>query len=175
MFILKIRNSDITIIATDEKKKLKLNCNKFEKTNVILGVYKFKNSENCTINDQMLNSAKHYNKELIFENINLNIKKYQISNKTLELEQIREQEILINEIPLIEKIEVNSGKQIMTNIAIIISITTLIIILCKKPIITFIRRIRFKLTMGELSNAHTTESTNLNLTRQSQIGIPLTQ
>jgi len=60
------------------------------------------NSGNCTLNNQTLNNVKRYNKELIFENINLNLKEYQISNKTLELKQIHEQEILINEIPLIK-------------------------------------------------------------------------
>ena len=88
MFILKIRNSDITIIASNESKKLKINCNKFERTNTVLGVYRFKNSENCTINNQTFDNIKRYSRELIFENINLKIKEYQISNKTIELEQI---------------------------------------------------------------------------------------
>ena len=60
------------------------------------------NSGKCTLNNQTLNNVKRYNKELIFENINLNLKEYQISNETLELKQIHEQEILINEIPLIK-------------------------------------------------------------------------
>ena len=57
-FILKIRNSDITIIASDEGKKLKINCNKFERTNIVLGVYRFKNNENCTINNQTFDNIK---------------------------------------------------------------------------------------------------------------------
>ena len=48
MFILNIRNSDITIIASNEDKRLKLICENFEKTNIALRVYKLKNSENCT-------------------------------------------------------------------------------------------------------------------------------
>ena len=71
------------------------------------------NSGKCTLNNQTLNNVKRYNKELIFENINLNLKEYQISNKTLELKQIHEQEILINEIPLIKilmnKIKIRTG------------------------------------------------------------------
>ena len=108
--VLKIRNSDITIIASDESKKLKINCNKFERTNIVLGVYRFKNSENCTINNQTFDNIKRYSKELIFKNINLKIKEYQISNKTMELEQIRAQEILINEIPLIQNIDYDNDK-----------------------------------------------------------------
>jgi len=37
MFIFKIRNSDITIIANDESKELKINCNKFVRTNWVVG------------------------------------------------------------------------------------------------------------------------------------------
>jgi len=38
MFVLKIRNSDITIIASNRNEKLKLVCERFEETNVVLGV-----------------------------------------------------------------------------------------------------------------------------------------
>ena len=66
MFVLKIRNSDITIIANNKNKRLKKICDKLEKTNIVLGVYKFKNSGKCTLNYQTLDSIKHYNKKLIF-------------------------------------------------------------------------------------------------------------
>ena len=56
----------------------------------MLGVYKFKNNGNCTLNNQTLDNIKYCNKELIFENINLELKEHQISNKTLVLKQIQE-------------------------------------------------------------------------------------
>ena len=51
MFILKIRNWDVTVIASNEKNMLILIYENFEKTNVTLGVHKFKASENCTLNN----------------------------------------------------------------------------------------------------------------------------
>ena len=68
---------------------MKLVCEKFEKTSFVLGVYKFKNHENCTLNNQTLDKVKLYNKELIFENIDVGLKTHQISNTTLELKQIQ--------------------------------------------------------------------------------------
>ena len=80
MFVLKIKNSNITIIASNENKKLKLICEKFEETNIVSGVFRFENNGYCTLNNRTLHNIKYYNKELIFENINLELKEHQISN-----------------------------------------------------------------------------------------------
>ena len=99
MFILKIRNSDITIIASNTNKTLKINCENFEKTNVLIGVHKFRTNSNCTLNNQPLDNTKYYNKELMFGNIDSELKIDQINNKMLELRLIHETEILVNELP----------------------------------------------------------------------------
>ena len=171
-FLLKVRNSDITIVASNVNKKVKLNCENFERTNIILGVFKVKNSGNCTLNNKTLDNVKHYHKELIFGNINLELKNYQISNRTLELKEIQEQDILVNEIPLINNINEQSGKQIITNIIIITSILILIIIMYRKPLVAFIRHVRFKQALGEINNTQTTDPTIPNLTRPIQLEIP---
>jgi len=98
MFILKIRNSDL-IIASNTNKTLKINCENFEKTNVLIGVHKFRTSSNCTLNKQPLDNTKYYNKELMFGNIDSELKIDQINNKMLELRLIHETEILVNELP----------------------------------------------------------------------------
>ena len=167
----------MTIIASNKNKKLKLICEKFEKTNIVLGVYKFKNHGNCTMNNQTLDNTKLYNKELIFENIDLELKTHQISNKTLALKQMREQEIIINEIPLIQSISERNNEQTASNVIIIIIIIIILILLltiimCKRLLTALVRRVKFKQTMGELSNTQPATSALLNSTRHVQIEIP---
>ena len=137
----------------------------------MLGVYRFENNGNCTLHNQTLNNIKYYNKELIFENINLELKEHQISNKTLELKQIQETEILINEIPLILNIKEQSSRQIVFNIIMIILL--LMIMLCKRLLTALVRRVKFKQRMGELSNIQPATSAALNSSRHVQIEIPL--
>ena len=93
----------------------------------MLGVYKFKNHGNCTLNNQTLDNTKLSNKELILENIDLELKAHQICNKSPELKQMREQEIIINEIPLIQSINERNNEQTISNVIIIILILLLTI------------------------------------------------
>ena len=65
-------------------------------------------NDNCTLNNQLLDNVKYYNKELIFGNFDSKIRMDQINNKLLELKQIHETEILINELSSIENVSDNS-------------------------------------------------------------------
>ena len=151
---------------------MKLVCEKFENTSIVLGVYKFKNHGNCTLNNQTLDNAKLYNKELIFENTDVELKTHQISNKTLELKQIQNQDILFNEIPLIQIVNKRNNDQIVFNVMMITLILKLIIIICKKPLFALAKRVKSKQKVKELSNNQPVSSAQLNSTRVVQIGIP---
>ena len=54
-------------------------------------------------------------------------------------------------------------------IIIIILILLLTIGMCRKPVVAFIRHVRFKQTLGEINNTQTINSTASNLTRHIQL------
>ena len=127
-------------------------------------------NDNCTLNNQLLDNVKYYNKELIFGNFDSKIRMDQINNKLLELKQIHETEILINELSSIENVSDNSNEMSVYTI-IILALTIIIIIwLCKKPICNFVKRVKSNLTMGEINNCRTKNTTiALNSTRAEQV------
>jgi len=159
MIMLKIRNSDIAIIANDKNKTAKLSCDNYVKTKVILEVYKIKTNRNCSLNNQILEVSKYYNKEIMFENINVKLEENQLTNKTLEFKQISEQEIFVKELQTINNV---SDEKSQSTIYIIMAILIVIIIitLFKTQIIIAIKRVKRYLTLGELQSQNLSDSAN---------------
>ena len=159
MIMLKIRNSDIAIIASDKNETAKLSCDNYVKTKVILGVYKIKTNRNCSLNNQILEVTKYYNKEIIFENINVKLEKNQLTNKTLEFKQISEQEIFVKEFQTINNVS-DEKSQSTIYIIMAILIVIIIIILFKTQIVIAIKRVKQHLTLGELQSQNPSDSAN---------------
>ena len=104
LVILKIRNSNIAIIASNKNKTMKLTCANYVKTKNVIGVFKVKTDGNCSLNGQLLEISKYYNKKLIFKNVDIKMNKEQLTNKRLELKPISEQDIIIKELSAIENV-----------------------------------------------------------------------
>ena len=93
----------------------------------------------------------------------------------MELKQIQNQDILINEIPLIQIVNKRNNDQIVFNVMMITLILKLIIIICKKPLFALAKRVKSEQKGQELSNNQPISSAQLNSTRVMQIGIPWEQ
>jgi len=159
MFLLKIRNSDIAIIASDKNETAKLYCDDYVRAKTIIGVFKIKTNRNCSLNNQTLEITKYYNKEIIFENVNIGFKENQLTNKTLELNQISEQEIFVKELHTINTVS-DEKSQFVIYIVIIIIIVVITLIIFKKRIIITIDRVKRQLALGELRSQDPARSAN---------------
>ena len=171
MLMLKIKNSDIVILASNRNVTAKLHCNDYVIAKTIIGVYKVKTNKNCTLNGQKLEIAKYYNKEIVFEDVNVNFEKNQLMNETIELNQISEQNILIKELHTINDIRKEEPKFIICIVLIIISMaimTTCVIF--KKRLCAAINHVKRHLALGELRRHHPTASAETRDNRCVQTG-----
>ena len=164
MFLLKIRNSDIAIIASDKNETANLFCDDYVKTKIIMGVFKIKTNRNCSLNNQTLEITKYYNKEIIFENVNIKFEENQLTNKTLKLHQISEQEIFVKELHAIDDVRKEKSHIVMYTLLIII-IVVITLIVCKKWIFITINRVKRQLALGELRNQEPATSARISNTQ----------
>lgn len=125
--IIKVKDSNIVIIASNINQNLNIKCKDYEKHKQIIGIYKFKTDKNCVINEYNLENYAVNSKEIIFENYDFKIENKQLSNKTFELKQIDKQNVIVNEVPKIQKIKVENHHSIINSV-IIITILILIAI-----------------------------------------------
>ena len=160
MFILKIRNADIAIIASNRNVTANLYCDDYIKAKIIIGVFKIKTNKNCSINNQTLETTKYYNKEIIFENVNVNFEESQLMNNTLELSQINEQDILIKELYTISNVR-NDKSQFAIYIIVIIIIVIMVFLIFKNCIFATIVRVKRQLALGELRSHNPTASAEI--------------
>ena len=153
LIIQKIRNSNIVIVASNINVTMNIICNDYDKTKVVLGVFKIKTEKNCSLNGQLLELTKYYNKELILENVEIKINKNQITNKILDLKPINKQELLIKELRTIDDVNIDKEKsQLYVYITIAIVTVALNIVIFRKHIANKIMRIKQLLMKGELRN-----------------------
>ena len=160
--IQKIKNSNIVIVASNKNMTIRLTCNDYDKIKFITGVFKIKTEKNCSLNNQQLKLTKHYNKELIFENVNVKLSENQLTNKIMNFKPINKQELIMKELRNIDDVNYNKGSsQFMVYLVIAITAAAIIVIIFRKQIVGKLVRIKQHLTMGELRNHQTTTSAEI--------------
>ena len=153
LIIQKIKNSDIVIVASSKNVTIKIICNDYDKTKFIMGVFKLKTEKNSSINNQLLKLTKYYNKKLIFEDVNINLSKNQLTNKIMNFKQINEIDMIMKELRNIDDIEIDKTEShFMVYITIAITAITISAIIFRKEIVSKIASIKQRLTLGELRN-----------------------
>lgn len=151
--ISKIENSNLIIIASKDSKNLNIKCEEYTKHKIVKGIFRFKTNKNCIMNNFKLQNYVTNSKEIIFENLNFNIKTEQLSNKTVTLKQLNKQDIKIKEIPLLDEFLVDDNKyHILSNTVMINFVISALLTVC---LCAFIYRDKLKkLCNNQFVNEH---------------------
>ena len=141
---------------------IKITCNDYDKTKFIIGVFKLKTEKNCSINNHLLKLTKYYNKELIFEDVNIKLSKNKLTNKIMNFKQINEIDMVMKELRNIDDIEIDKTElHFMVYITIAIMSVTIGTIIFRKKIVSKIASIKQCLTLGELRSHQATTSAEI--------------
>ena len=130
--IFEIENSNVYYIVTSEFKDINIKCKNFEIRKRLKGIYKTNLETDCKVNNYAIETKVINSKEIIFENMNIQIGEVKLTNENLNLEPIDNQNIIIPELPSTKNVIVSHGHNITNTVLIIIIVLFIIIVIIIK-------------------------------------------